>query len=191
MFSPARDAHACRAGNLLIPGTFSRSRNPYRRAAEICPILSPPNRQCLAKLRRTVAEVSRRCPSPVPPHDLQPRHRLQCPDQHRVPDPLFSGDHVGTKVHAVREIHVQVTAHPEHHVIAPGPPAIGVTCRIAGAKVRLNLDNLPDENLVPEAPDEILPEQVTRNRCCVPKIERAGELHQTKGSTWWGRVWNL
>ncbi len=42
-------------------------------------------------------------------------------------------------MHAIGEVHVHVTGRPEHHLVAPSSPAVGVRGSVHGARVRLDL----------------------------------------------------
>ncbi len=42
-------------------------------------------------------------------------------------------------MHAIGEVDVHVTGRPEHHLVAPGTPAVGVRGGVHNARVRLDL----------------------------------------------------
>ena len=99
------------------------------------------------------------------------RDRRERTKQHRSSLALVAADRVRAPVHAVGEVHVQVTGRAEHGGVASREAAIRVARGIVGPEVGLDLDDAPPAR----AADQDLVEQVGRHLAGVTPEEVAAE----------------
>ncbi len=63
------------------------------------------------------------------------------PEQHRGRGALAQADEVDAEVHAIGEVDIRVTRRPEHDLVAPGGPTVGMGRGVYGARVRLHFSD--------------------------------------------------
>lgn len=98
--------------------------------------------QRLAGLGRTVGHVDQATSSrPSRLHRLDAAERGKGADEHRPGLAVAAGHGVCAPVHPVGEVHVQVPWRAEHHLGARGRAPVGVTRRVLGTEVGLDLDD--------------------------------------------------
>ena len=154
--TPTRPPIAGDAGG-AVPS--SRIDTPCSAAVRSSPSWAPSSPNAWAILAGPlVRSTSRRARRSSGPHRLPAPQRREGPQQDGAGHTVDVGDDVGTPVHAVGEVHVEVARPSEHHRGSRGDAAEGVAGRVIGPLVRLGLDDPAGET----GRDEHLVEQVGR-----------------------------
>jgi hypothetical protein len=78
---------------------------------------------------------------PTGAHLIESGGRGAGAEQHRGRHSVGAGDHVGAPVHAVREVHVQMTGGSKHGLVSSGGSVEGVAAGVFAPRVRLDLDD--------------------------------------------------
>src|SRR5579862_560665 len=95
------------------------------------------------------------------------------------------GDDVHAPVHAVDHVHVGVSGRAEHHFCPLGQSSSGVSREIVRTEIGFDFDNPADAFSL----DEILPEEFSGDRNCVPVVKRARQLSHPGNLTFGASRW--
>ena len=142
---------------------------------QVRPVVLAGDAEGLAQPSRSGAEEPRIVELAERPHLLQPLQWLGRPKEDCAPFPVPAGDDVHAVVHAIGDVHVEMSGRTEHHVGPGGPPPEGMARRIV-LPVRLAFhDSSPKQASVSQCPDHVPAQQSPRHHKGRPSVERSGE----------------
>jgi hypothetical protein len=98
---------------------------------------------------------------------------------------LSFGDDVTAKVHAIRKVHVQMSAVQEHHFVPFGLSVVRVTCRVFLAKICFDFYDFSNEKMVLVSSHQILSDELPCNLHCRLKIECSWKLTEFSREMGW------
>ena len=154
-------------------------------SAEVSAVLVPADAECLAELRRAIAQLFgvRRILPAAPRKQRDPLYRLQGTQEHSAAETFLLCYHIAAEVHAVCEVHIEVSSPGKHDIVACGAAAVCVTRRVQLSKIRLNFDDPTCQPAPGGVADQIHPEKLPGDVKRRLEIKRAGEL-VTRHDVW-------